>query len=71
MALHFLIPKYCSLYMLYVSYFLVFFFFEDFAVVSKIKERAGKKELANDKPKQPVQTVTRGDVMQATRQKCN
>lgn len=40
-------------------------------MVSKIKERAGKKELANDKPKQPVKTVTRGDVMQATRQKCN
>lgn len=43
----------------------------DFAVVARLKERVDKKETEdNGKSKEPKH-VTRGDVMQAMRQKCN
>ena len=40
-------------------------------MVAKVKERVEKNETEhNDNPKEPKK-VTRGDVMQAMRQKCN
>ena len=47
------------------------FFFPDFAVVARVKEKVDKNETEdNGKSKEPKH-VTRGDVMQAMRQKCN
>ncbi|XP_020612606.1 uncharacterized protein LOC110050966 [Orbicella faveolata] len=43
----------------------------DFAVVARIKERVNKKETENNGNSKEPKNVTRGDVMQAMRQKCN
>ena len=46
------------------------FFFQEFAVVAKVTEREPKPPKEGEVPKQK-KTVTKGDVMQALRQKCN
>ena len=50
--------------------FIFMFFFQEFAVVAKVTEREPKPPKEGEVPKQK-KTVTKGDVMQALRQKCN
>ena len=47
-----------------------FFFLQEFAVVAKVTVREPKPPKEGEAPKQK-KTVTKGDVIQALRQKCN